>query len=144
MARFEYCPRMYHRDPEYGNTTDRARSDLRRESRSDDHPASRTGFQPLVRPELRPVVRNDSRSDSRPDDSRDSRKAAPDDSGDPSGAMDEIQKTLASLPSQVARHNRQTRIAQESPAPPRRDRHAAIDDQDALEPHGALNCLLCP
>jgi hypothetical protein len=104
-------------DPGSGFRSDRR--DLRRDLRPDPRPALRSDIRrddrPPSRQDLRGPLRHDSRPGSRFDTSRDYRSDAADHRPASSTSIEDLQKLMQSLQSQLDKHIRQARPAQTSP-----------------------------
>ena len=131
IARFDdrYRPARDRRDyrPERSDYRPE-RSDYRPDIRRDPRPEVRHDFRPDDRSESRPDLRGPARGASRPES-----RAAADDPSDPSATLEDLQKSFASLQSQLKKHSRQARQALDTSSS-RRDRAAfAAHADDSAE-----------
>ena len=104
------------------------RSAYRPDIRRDPRPQVRRDFRPDDRSESRPDLRGPARGASRPES-----RAAADDPPDSSATLEDLQKSFASLQSQLDKHSRQARQALDTSSS-RRDRAAfAAHADDSAE-----------
>jgi hypothetical protein len=120
--------------PDRGDLRTTPRSDLRRDPRPDDRRPFRPDDCPACSQEFRGNARSASRPESRLADPRDFRTPAPDDPPASPATLEDLHKSFASLQSQLDKHTRLARQAQDSYSSSRRDRAAfAADVADSGE-----------
>jgi hypothetical protein len=104
----------------------------RRDPRNDPRPALRSDFRRDDRPSSRQDLRGPDRPDSRLDESRDFRPAASDARPESSASLEDLQKLMQSLQSQLDKHVRQVRPASSSHSRERAAYVAHNSDSDEL------------